>query len=318
MARGRGDARSTRTRVARLRWRDPVDSPLVLPARSGGSDGDEMIPDGLIGDWSMSGMDVSIVETASGLAVRFPEAPNGFENVLERSTESSYVVSGGPFGGAVIEASADGTRTVTATIGGIVPLTRLDRPAAAPPGSGLVAPELTLTTAEEAGFEALWQSLNRHPDGRTIDDEIQGSPHRFVQWLMTQDTVIFHGSNRRDIDEFRPQRGSMELNDTGGRGNLGVYGTHDGLWSMFFAIVDRDRLRGSIRNGSMRFETTARDRWVNMYHFSIHHEVLETAPFTTGALYLLPRSAFERLSFYPGGPLSNEWAWGNRCGRSLV
>lgn len=126
---------------------------------------------------------------------------------------------------------------------------------------------------------------------------------------MTTDSVIFHGSNRTDIDEFVPQRASMELNDTGGRGNHGaIYGTHDGLWAMFFAIIDRGRLRGSIRNGSTRYETPDRTQSVDRYHFSVHHEMLESAPYTTGALYLLPRAAFDRVPIYPGGPLSNEWA----------
>jgi hypothetical protein len=124
---------------------------------------------------------------------------------------------------------------------------------------------------------------------------------------MNQDAVIFHGSNRTDIDEFRPVRASMELRDTGGRGNLGaVYGTHDGLWSMFFAVVDRQRLRGSIRNGVMRYGTV--DRSIDLYHFSLHHECLDETPFTVGGLYLMPREHFERLPFFPGGPLSNEWA----------
>ena len=268
-----------------------------------------MIPNELVGDWSMAGMEVAIVETASGLAVRFPEAPEGFENLLEQTSESSYLVRGGPFDGAVLELSTDDAGGMVPTVGGVVPLSRLDRPATAPPGSGLVAPEFVPTAEEEAAFASLWQSIAHRADGRTIDEEIAGPSHRFVQWLMAQDAVIFHGSNRLDIDEFQPQRTSMELNDTGGRGNLGaVYGTHDGLWSMFFAVVDRGRLRGSIRNGSMRFETTSRDRSVDMYHFSIHHEVLATAPFTTGALYLFQRDVFERLPFYPGGPMSNEWA----------
>ena len=33
----------------------------------------------------------------------------------------------------------------------------------------------------------------------------------------------------------------MEMMDETGRGNIaGVYGTHNGLWSMFFAIIDRE------------------------------------------------------------------------------
>jgi hypothetical protein len=262
-----------------------------------------MEPAELAGHWSLSGLEVMIVEEADRLLVVFPEAPPGFENALEPTGADAYVVRGGPFDGAPLEFRSKSHGSV----GGVVPISRLDRPAVAPPGSGLTAPSLELTDSEAAGFSAIWKSIEQDPDGGNI--EIDGPPHRFVQWLMATDSVIFHGSNRTDIDEFVPQRASMELNDTGGRGNLGaVYGTHDGLWAMFFAITDRSRLRGSIRNGTTRYETPDRTRAVDRYHFSVHHEMLELAPYTTGALYLLPRAAFDRVPFYPGGPLSNEWA----------
>ena len=61
-----------------------------------------------------------------------------------------------------------------------------------------------------------------------------------------------------EIDEFQPARKSMELYDETGRGNLqAVYGTHDGLWAMFFAIIDRPNLQGSIRNGVTYFKNQA-------------------------------------------------------------
>ena len=125
---------------------------------------------------------------------------------------------------------------------------------------------------------------------------------------MSLDAFIFHGSNETDLEIFHPVRTSVELRDHGERGNLGaVYGTHDGLWALFFAVIDRSRLEGSIRNGVSRWEAPD-GRRLDTYQFSIHHASLPERPFTTGALYVLPRDSFERLPFYPGGPLSDEWA----------
>jgi hypothetical protein len=261
----------------------------------------------IAGTWSMVGMDVDIVEIGDALAIAFPEAPPRYESRLVEIGQDEYVVRGGQFDGSRISFTLDEHGVPIGTIGGVPMLTPLDRPSAPPPGSGLTAPPLVIDDDVERRYRALFDEITTSQDGRTIDDDLPTPPTPFVQWLMARDAVVFHGSNRRDIDEFRPVRDSMELGDTGGRGNLGaVYGTHDGLWSMFFAVVDRRRLEGSIRNGVIRYQSA--DDTLDLYHFSIHHELLEHAPFTTGALYLLPRASFERLPFYPGGPLSNEWA----------
>lgn len=261
----------------------------------------------LLGGWSMAGMEFDIVEAGDNLVVAFPEAPEGFEAALEQTDGDEYVIRGGQFDGAQMSFATDESGRPFGMIAGIRMLTPLDRPSSPPPGSGLAAPPLEITEDVERQYRALLGQIEERSDGRNIDDDLPTSPTPFVQWLMAQDVVVFHGSNRRDIAEFRPVRASMELGDTGGRGNLGaVYGTHDGLWSMFFAVIDRQRLRGSIRNGVTRYRST--DRTLDLYHFSIHHELLAEPPLTAGTLYLLPREAFKRLPFFPGGPLSNEWA----------
>lgn len=260
------------------------------------------------GDWDVGFRQFSIVDEPDGLAVRFPEAPDGFEGRLRQVELDRFVIEGGPYPGAELVRGADGW-----SIGGVLPLTRIHGRAAAPPGSGLIAPVLDLEAEEVQACEAAWARL-AHPS-QISDPDLGGvAIHRFVQWLMLEERVIFHGSNNRDLSEMTPIRRSMEIMNLAGRGNLGsVYGTHDGLWSMFFAVVDRDRLRGSIRNGVDRHFGRS-DEWVDLYHFSVHHEMLGQRPFTTGALYLMPRDRFERVPLYPGGPPSNEWA----CSKAVV
>ena len=125
---------------------------------------------------------------------------------------------------------------------------------------------------------------------------------------MARDAVIFHGSGELDIEEFRPIRTSMELNDRTGRGNLGAtYGTHDGPWAMFFAGIDRAQLEGTIRNGIADY-TSSDGATVRIYRFSIHADLLGARPYRSGALYVLPRDRFTRIPYYEGGLLSDEWA----------
>ncbi len=246
------------------------------------------------GEWSVAGFEFSVVD---GPLLRYTEAPEGYESPMIDLGGGRYRVESGPFAGGEVDIASR-------TVGGVVELERLDRPAGALPGSGTAAPSFTPTDAERTGFERLWS--NGDHDGQPLAPE---SVVRFVQWLMSRDEVIFHGSNVGDIDEFQPVRRSMELEDRSGRGNRGaVYGTHDGLWAMFFAVIDRDALEGSIRNGVSRYTSRHDGTDLDLYHFSLNQESLDRRPYTAGTLYLLPRAGFERLALYPGGPMSNEWA----------
>lgn len=257
----------------------------------------------LIGSWDAELRQFGVVDGPSGVMVRFPEAPSGYEGRLVEAGEDRWRIEGGPFPGAELVSNGSGGWS----IGGYVPLTRLDRPAASAAGAGLTAPPLDLDPAESDDFTRLWARLD-HPSHQPDVDTGGHAPHRFVQWLMASDLVIFHGSNDPGLDELSPVRRSMEMFDSAARGNLNaVYGTHDGLWSMFFSIIDRSKLEGSIRNGVDRFHGPDGDH-LDLYHFSVHHELLEQRPFTTGALYLLPRDRFTCLPLYPGGPPSPEWA----------
>lgn len=262
-----------------------------------------MDPETLIGAWDIGwGREFTIEQGAESLLVRFPEAPPGFEARLVDAGEGHLRMLGGPYPEAELHLDGDGL-----SVGGVIPVRRLDRPAQVETGWGLRAPALELTRAEVRRCEELWAHID-HPSRQLDIDPGALGPGRFVQWLMAHDLVVFHGSNRADIEELVPERRSMELANVSGRGNLGaVYGTHDGLWAMFFAVIRREGLAGSIRNGVDTHWSGSGER-LDLYHFSIHHELLPERPFTTGALYLLPRDRFRQLPLYPGGPPFHEWA----------
>ena len=254
----------------------------------------------ILGNWQSGGNEFEVVLVDGELLILTPETPAGHEPRLT-SDGDGWLIVGGPFSGA--EVKLDGSDT--GSIGGTWRLERADHPPDPVPGDGQRAPDLLPDSVRDAYFEQVWaEALASGGDLAVV-----GYPkHQFVQWLMGREEVIFHGSGEFEIEEFRPIRTSMELNDRTGRGNLGAtYGTHDGLWAMFFAVIDRSQLEGTIRNGIADYTSPTGDT-VRIYRFSIHAELLVNRPYRSGALYLLARDRFARIPYYEGGPLSDEWA----------
>ena len=243
---------------------------------------------------------MEVVPDGESWKLIMPGAPRGFEPALTRLSDTTFQIVRGPFHGGILEFEDPNHGHA-----GPIPLTRLETPYEEPPGYGLEPPPYEPDPERDRAFEAL---LDITAPGGRIEWDLPYPKHEFVRWAQGLDRFIFHSSTNIAIDEFVPIRNSIEFLNHGGRGNLGaVYGTHDGYWSMFFAIVDRSRLRGSIRNGVMRWEAPdGRVRFT--YQFSVEQDSLTRRPFTTGAVYLLPRDTFRRLPYYPGGPISDEWA----------
>jgi hypothetical protein len=220
---------------------------------------------------------------------------------------AGFRLEGGQLEGAPL-AFYDGDPCPGGVLGGMLAFERAPEGVELPGGRGLVVPPLELELDELAAYEHLLHELQEEPDGDWLELGGERPRWRFVEWLTRQDAVIFHGSPKDDIDVFRPVRTSVELMDHGGTGNLAaVYGTPFGLWAMWFAVLDRSQLRGSIRNGVLRW-TDREGRAVDLYHFSVDHSHVGGDIWRSGTLYLLPCDSFRPSPFFPGGPDSSEWA----------
>jgi hypothetical protein len=262
------------------------------------------------GWYSMPGFAVETRISNGALTVAFPGVPPGFEVVLlPLEAPHTFRMRGGPGDGATVVFHPDESgQMARVVVGGDTELSRSEPPQVeGPPGQGLVAPPLTLEAEKRAAFDALIADILAAADVRVLDYRLPYPRHEFLQYAALQDRFIFHGSGKMDIDEFVTRRTSMELRDRTGRGNVqGIYGTHDGLWPMFFAIVDRERLTGSIRNGFGVHRNDAGSE-VKVYHFSINRDLLDQAPWRTGAIYFLARETFRRMPLSSEGGESNEW-----------
>ncbi|HSL28287.1 MAG TPA: hypothetical protein VK900_03725, partial [Anaerolineales bacterium] len=111
---------------------------------------------------------------------------------------------------------------------------------------------------------------------------------QFLCYLADHHNIAMHGSGNANIAQFEPRQ-SNDLNEFGSQ--KAVYAASDGLWAMFFAIVDRDRVT-SITNACVRLRDETGMLHGPYYVFSVSQSALPARPWRTGTVYLLPRDTF--------------------------
>lgn len=261
------------------------------------------------GAFYMMGFLLHVRENEGQLGAAVAGTPDEYEIRLEDLGEDRFRMHGGPADGSTVEFIRGTDGRASALRIGNFELSRVppEKSAELPAVERLTIEPPALTPEMRAAFDALLEAILKDPTGKKIDYALDYPKHYFVQYVMNKDMFIFHGSNNRSIEVFNPVRTSVELFDRSGSGNLqAVYGTHDGLWAMFFAIVDRGRLKGSIRNGVMYLHNQTGEA-LAVYNFSVNQAQLAERPWTEGALYLLPRENFHRQRLTEES-YSNEWA----------
>jgi hypothetical protein len=111
---------------------------------------------------------------------------------------------------------------------------------------------------------------------------------QFLCYMADHHDIALHGSGDPNIVLFEPRQ-SNDLNDFGNQ--RAIYAASDGLWAMFFAIVDRERVM-SITNACIRLEEDTGAVHGPLYVFSVSQSALASQPWRTGTVYLLPRITF--------------------------
>lgn len=86
------------------------------------------------------------------------------------------------------------------------------------------------------------------------------------------------------IAQFQPRQ-PEDMTEFGSR--QAVFAATDGIWPMFYAILDRDRVPLLMCSSCVRLGDEAR------YYFSITASALARQPWRTGTVYLLPSATFE-------------------------
>jgi hypothetical protein len=141
-------------------------------------------------------------------------------------------------------------------------------------------------------FDELLRTTLRSGGCPTIHFTLPWSKWQFLCYVADHHNIALHGSGAANIALFEPRQ-SNDLTDFGNQ--KAVYAAADGLWAMFFAIVDRDRVP-SITNACIRLQEDKGLVHGPFYVFSVSQSALANQPWRTGTVYFLPRKTFTTQS----------------------
>ena len=111
--------------------------------------------------------------------------------------------------------------------------------------------------------------------------------------------MLLHGSGSPDITTFEPRTPIDNSPDDFSK-QTAVFAASDGIWAIFYAVIDRVNFRLRMLNGALQFEVP--NGWTRMhYFFSVTQEVLKRYPWREGTVYVLPPEGFMRQPPYELG-----------------
>jgi hypothetical protein len=152
--------------------------------------------------------------------------------------------------------------------------------------------------ATRAEFDALLEAALAAGSGTAMDYRLTAPKWQFLCHVADRGEVVLHGSSDPDIGRFEPRQ-SNDIAEFGNR--RAVYAAADGLWALYFAVLDRPRYPMSLVNGCFRVVGGDGTASEPRYFFSIDNDSLEQRRFSPGTVYLLPAGRFEREADYVEG-----------------
>ncbi|MCC7118100.1 MAG: hypothetical protein IT310_06200 [Anaerolineales bacterium] len=156
------------------------------------------------------------------------------------------------------------------------------------PDYWLTRPNTHADETTHRAFDELLNSTLQIGDCPTIEFNLPRQKWEFLCYLADQHQIALHGSGNSSIDLFEPRQ-SNDLTEFGNQ--KAIYAASDGIWAMFFAIIDRDRV-DSITNACVRLEDETGLVHGPFYVFSVSQSAVPNKPWRTGTVYLLPKQTF--------------------------
>ena len=154
----------------------------------------------------------------------------------------------------------------------------------------LPRPARPLDAVTLAAFDELLDGSVRGGSACPVDYRLPAPKWQFLCHAAERGFVL-HGSGDPDITVFEPRQAD-DLSPFGNR--AAVYAAADGIWPMYFAILDRVRYEISLTNACIQVSQGDSPLSEPHYFFSIDRLALERDPWRTGTVYLLPADTFEQ------------------------
>ena len=167
------------------------------------------------------------------------------------------------------------------------------------PDYWLERPKLEIDSQTRSDFDELLARMKSARTNTRIDYTFAVPKWQFLCYVADQHGVVLHGTGDPQIEVFEP-RLSNDLNAFGAQ--TAVYAARDGLWAMFFAILDRQHFPITTSNACIRLVDAAGQVSEPRYVFSISQPALLQQPWRAGTIYLLPGDTFVNQPSLRFGP----------------
>ncbi len=167
------------------------------------------------------------------------------------------------------------------------------------PDYWLQRPRFELDAQTRSEFDELLARLRAAGANSRIDYPFAVPKWQFVCYAADQHGVVLHGTGDPRIEVFEP-RAASDLSAFGAQ--TAVYAAQDGLWAMFFAILDRTQHSLTTTNACIRLVDEAGQVSDPRYVFAISQAALRQQPWRTGTIYLLPGETFVNQPALRFGP----------------
>lgn len=152
--------------------------------------------------------------------------------------------------------------------------------------------------ATRASFDALLADAVSAGPETSIDYRLDAPKWQFLCHVADRGAHVLHGSTADDIARFEPRQ-SSDMLEFGNR--RAVYAAADGLWALFYAVLDRPAHDMALINSCFRYETGDRGLSEPFYYFAVNEEAVRERQLSAGTVYLLPADGFEREPPYVEG-----------------
>lgn len=167
------------------------------------------------------------------------------------------------------------------------------------PDYWLQRPPMLIDPQTRSNFDQLYAIIKSDAKNTQIDYTFPVPKWQFLCYLADQQSVVLHGTGDPQIQVFEP-RPSNDLNEFGAQ--TAVYAARDGLWAMFFAILDRSHYRMATSNACVQLVDQSGQVSEPRYVFSISQNALRQQPWRKGTVYLLPGDTFVNQPSLRFGP----------------
>jgi len=157
------------------------------------------------------------------------------------------------------------------------------------------APNIDLSIEEQKLCKQLYNQTLKSSNNQ-IPYHLSLPKYKFLYYLLHHESVLLHGSTNKNIHVFEPRDQTL----FNGEMTKAIFATADPIWPFFYATLNKSKIDGNIRNGSISHNGK---QW--FHYYSLTRATLTNNPWTNGMIYILPKDHFTHV--HSDKVQFNEW-----------